>query len=75
MAATCCTTITARGRPHYHGVARDQHGYGAQAMKYRFAWTYPILFSPHDPNVLYVTGNVVFRSTDLGRAGKPSVLI
>ena len=41
-------------------------GYGAQAMKYRFAWTYPILFSPHDPNVLYVTGNVVFRSTDLG---------
>ena len=41
-------------------------GYGAQAMKYRFAWTYPILFSPHDPNVLYVTGNVVFRSPDLG---------
>jgi photosystem II stability/assembly factor-like uncharacterized protein len=41
-------------------------GYGAQAMKYRFAWTYPILFSPHDANVLYVTGNVVFRSTDLG---------
>ena len=35
-------------------------------MKYRFAWTYPILFSPHDPNVLYVTGNVIFRSTDQG---------
>jgi photosystem II stability/assembly factor-like uncharacterized protein len=46
-------------------------GYGAQAMKYRFAWTYPILFSPHDPNVLYVTGNIVFRSTDLGSSWEP----
>ncbi|MBI2833339.1 MAG: glycosyl hydrolase [Acidobacteria bacterium] len=37
-------------------------------MKYRFNWTYPILFSPHDPDVLYVAGNVVFRSTDLGHS-------
>ena len=42
-------------------------GYGAVEMKYRFQWTYPILFSPHDPNDLYVTGNVVFRSRDQGR--------
>ncbi len=41
-------------------------GYGAKDMKYRFQWTYPIQFSPHDPNVLYVTGNIVFRSTDQG---------
>ncbi len=41
-------------------------GYGAKDMKYRFQWTYPILFSPHDSNALYVTGNVVFRSMDQG---------
>jgi photosystem II stability/assembly factor-like uncharacterized protein len=41
-------------------------GYGAKDMKYRFQWTYPIFFSPHDPNELYVAGNIVFRSTDQG---------
>ena len=46
-------------------------GYGAKDMKYRFAWTYPICFSPHDPSQLYVTGNVVFRSTDQGSSWKP----
>ena len=46
-------------------------GYGAKDMKYRFQWTYPILFSPHDPNVLYVAGNIVFRSTDQGNGWEP----
>ncbi len=32
----------------------------------RFQWTYPIMFSPHDPNTLYACGNKVFRSTDEG---------
>jgi photosystem II stability/assembly factor-like uncharacterized protein len=41
-------------------------GWGARDLKYRFQWTYPIAFSPHNPNVLYVTGNVVFRSTNDG---------
>lgn len=41
-------------------------GWGAKDLKYRFQWTYPILFSPHDPHVVYVTGNQVFRSTDEG---------
>jgi photosystem II stability/assembly factor-like uncharacterized protein len=41
-------------------------GSGAKDAKYRFQWTYPILLSPHDPNVLYATGNVAFRSTDEG---------
>ena len=41
-------------------------GRGAVAMKYRFQWTYPIRFSPHDANVLYVAGNLVFHSTDQG---------
>ncbi len=32
----------------------------------RFQWTYPIVFSPQDPGVLYACGNKVFRSTDEG---------
>ncbi|HEU0116048.1 MAG TPA: glycosyl hydrolase, partial [Thermomicrobiales bacterium] len=42
-------------------------GYGAGEHKYRFSWTYPIVISPHDPNVLYVGGNQVFRSTNEGQ--------
>lgn len=34
----------------------------------RFQWTYPIVFSPQDPNVLYAAGNKVFRSTDEGHS-------
>ena len=41
-------------------------GRGAKDMKYRFQWTFPIFFSPHDSNVLYVAGNLVFRSRDQG---------
>ena len=41
-------------------------GWPARDARYRFQWTYPIMLSPHDPNVLYVTGNHVFRSTDEG---------
>ena len=40
-------------------------------MKYRFSWTFPIAFSPHDPGVLYAAGNIVFRSTDEGRSWEP----
>ena len=43
-----------------------QSGWGAKDPRYRFQWTYPIVLSPHDPNVLYVTGNHVFRSTNEG---------
>ncbi|HET8840715.1 MAG TPA: hypothetical protein VFN35_04570, partial [Ktedonobacteraceae bacterium] len=41
-------------------------GWSAGAVKYRFQWTAPILLSPHDPDILYITGNHVFRSTDEG---------
>ena len=44
------------------------YGWGAEDHKYRFQWTYPILFSPHDPKALYVAGNVVFRSLDEGHS-------
>ncbi len=39
--------------------------------KYRFAWTYPILFSPHDANTLYIGGNMVFKSTNEGHSWEP----
>jgi photosystem II stability/assembly factor-like uncharacterized protein len=42
----------------------------ARDAKYRFQWTFPILLSPHDPNVLYATGNHVLRSTDEGSSWK-----
>ncbi|TIW11902.1 MAG: glycosyl hydrolase [Mesorhizobium sp.] len=35
-------------------------------MRYRFAWTFPLTFSPHDPTTLYAGGNHVFRSRDEG---------
>jgi hypothetical protein len=34
----------------------------------RFQWTYPIVFSPQDSNVLYAAGNKVFRTTDEGHS-------
>ena len=43
-------------------------GGGADSAKYRFQWTYPIITSPHDPNVLYIAANVVFKSTDEGKS-------
>jgi photosystem II stability/assembly factor-like uncharacterized protein len=42
------------------------YGWGAGDLKYRFAWTFPIVFSPHDPGTLYATGNLVFRTRDEG---------
>src|SRR5262245_19317086 len=42
------------------------YGWGAKDLRYRFAWTFPIVFSPHDPGTLYATGNLVFRTRDEG---------
>src|SRR5438093_5946848 len=41
-------------------------GEGAGAVRYRFQWTAPIVHSPDDPNILYHTGNHVFRTNDEG---------
>jgi photosystem II stability/assembly factor-like uncharacterized protein len=41
-------------------------GWGVKDHRYRFQWTYPIVISPHDPNILFVTGNIVFRSDNDG---------
>jgi photosystem II stability/assembly factor-like uncharacterized protein len=43
-------------------------GYGAEGMKYRFQWNFPILFSLHDPGVLYTAGNLLFKSTNEGQS-------
>ena len=42
-------------------------GIGAGEWKQRFAWTYPIVISPHDSNTLYIGGNRVYRSTNEGQ--------
>ncbi|MEM8941709.1 MAG: glycosyl hydrolase, partial [Pseudomonadota bacterium] len=42
-------------------------GWGAAELKYRFQWNYPITFSQHNPDALYVAANAVFRSDDLGQ--------
>lgn len=41
-------------------------GAGAIEMKYRFQWTYPIVFSPNNPKCLYATSQYVHRSFDAG---------
>ncbi len=41
-------------------------GSGADAQKYRFQWTEPIVFSPHDPGTLYFASQVLFKTTDQG---------
>ena len=43
-------------------------GVGAESLRYRFGWTFPIVFSRHDPEALYVAGNRLFRSRDLGQS-------
>jgi len=46
--------------------ARRGDGGPVKDLKYRFNWNTPIVPSPHDPNTVYVAGNVVFKSTDFG---------
>ena len=43
-------------------------GAGADVLKYRFQWNFPILFSPHDQNALYAASNVLFRSMNEGQS-------
>ncbi len=43
-------------------------GHGAEGMKFRFQWNFPILLSPHDPNTLFAAGNMLFKSTNEGQS-------
>ncbi len=47
-----------------------QEGASSAELKYRLAWTHPILFSPADPRALYVGAQMVLRSDDHGRTWK-----
>lgn len=45
-------------------------GHGAEGMKYRFQWNFPIFFSKHDHKKLYTVSNRVHLSTDEGQTWK-----
>jgi photosystem II stability/assembly factor-like uncharacterized protein len=46
----------------------DFAGHGDGDFPHRFQWTEPILFSPHDPKVIYTAGEVVFKSLNEGKS-------
>ena len=59
---------------HRTGQSRDINawpdntmGYGVEAMKYRFQWSFPIVFSPHDPKTMYIGSNVLMKTTNEGQ--------
>ena len=43
-------------------------GHGAEDMKYRFQWNFPIFFSPHDNDKLYTTSNNFHVTNDEGQS-------
>ena len=42
-------------------------GSGVEAMKYRMQWTFPLLFSPNDPKLLYAGSQFLLGTRDEGR--------
>jgi photosystem II stability/assembly factor-like uncharacterized protein len=42
-------------------------GAGADVLKYRFQWNFPIFFSPHNPKRLYTAGNHLFVTENEGQ--------
>jgi photosystem II stability/assembly factor-like uncharacterized protein len=43
-------------------------GYGVEAMKYRFQWNFPIVFSPHDPKTIYIGSQILLKTTNEGQS-------
>ena len=43
-------------------------GSGADVLKYRFQWNFPIFFSPHNPKRLYAAGNHLFVTENEGQS-------
>ena len=43
-------------------------GYGAEGMKYRFQWNFPIIFSKHNPDKLYTFSQHVHATTNEGQS-------
>ncbi|GIT09100.1 MAG: hypothetical protein CM1200mP30_27300 [Pseudomonadota bacterium] len=48
----------------------EVYGWAPRDMKYRFSWTYPISFSPHDSGIVYACGNHVFQTENEGKSWK-----
>jgi photosystem II stability/assembly factor-like uncharacterized protein len=42
-------------------------GYGAESLKYRFQWSFPLAFSLHDPKTLYMGSNVLMKTVNEGQ--------
>ncbi|MBV6522023.1 MAG: hypothetical protein MNPFHGCM_02167 [Gemmatimonadaceae bacterium] len=47
---------------------RNPMGHSSEDIKVRFNWTFPIVFSRHNPGVLYAAGSQLFRSTNEGES-------
>jgi len=45
-------------------------GSGAEVMKYRFNWNFPVMFSPNNPNKLYAGSNYLHLSENSGQTWK-----
>lgn len=43
-------------------------GHGAKDLKHRIQWTFPIVFSPNDPNVLYTASQYLLRTDNDGQS-------
>jgi photosystem II stability/assembly factor-like uncharacterized protein len=50
---------------------RTNSGGNASGLKYRFSWDAPLVRSPYGKNTVYLAGNVVFQSSDLGKSWEP----
>ncbi len=48
--------------------AHEVMGWAPKDLQHRSQWTEPLAFSPHDPNVLYNSNEVLFKSTDAGKS-------
>ena len=62
-------------KDHHTGQTRSTNvwpdnpaGSGAEVMRYRFNWNYPVFFSPHNPKRLYATSNFVHASENGGQS-------
>lgn len=43
-------------------------GISSEDIKYKFQWTFPIAFSPHDPTTMYVGGSQLFMTKNGGQS-------
>ena len=50
---------------------RNPMGHSSEDIKIRFNWTFPIVFSRHNPSILYAAGSRLFRSSNEGESWTP----